>query len=84
MCTEIARKEQPVIRLWHMSGGPNGCLGQPIPRFAETKGKFILETWQYKDDQFWALEDQSEALPTQISNLCCHKRNGSKNPLAKC
>ena len=31
------------------------------------------------EDQFAALEDQLETLPTQISNLCHHKGNGSRN-----
>ena len=49
---ETTRKEQPIIHLWHMGGGPNGCHRQPILRFVEAEGKFISETQQHMDDQF--------------------------------
>jgi hypothetical protein len=80
---EIARKEQPTIRLWHMSGGPNGCRHQPRPRFAEVEGKSNAEWWQYKEDQFKDMRDQIEDLTTQISNLCGHKRSGCRNPFTE-
>ena len=66
-----------------MGGRPNGCRRQLIPRFAEAEGKFIVETRQHMEEQFVALEDQLETSPTQISNLCHHKGNGSRNPSAK-
>ena len=81
--TEIARKEQPTIRLWHMGGGPNGCRRKPLSQFAVAEGKFITETEQHMEEQFVALEDQRETSPTQISNLCRHKGNGSKNPFVE-
>jgi hypothetical protein len=74
--TETTHKEQLVIRLWHMSGRPNGFCCQPIPRFTEAKGKSIIERWQYKEDQFRTMRDQIEDLTTQISNLCGHKESG--------
>ena len=79
MRIETACKEQSTIRLQHVSGGLNSCRRQPIPQFAEAESKFITETRQYKGDQFWALEDQLETSPTQISNLCRYKGNGSRN-----
>ena len=81
--TEIARKEQPAIRLRHMGGGPNDCRRQPRPQFAVAEGKSKAETWQCKEDQFRTLEDRCEASPTQISNLYHHKGNGSRNPFAE-
>ena len=81
--TKIARKEQLAICLWHIGGGPNGCHRQPILRFAKAESKFITETRQHMDEQFAALEHQLETSPTQISNLCCHKGNGSRNPSAE-
>ena len=78
--TETARKEQPAICLRHMSGGPNGCRCQPRPQFAKAEGKFNVETRQHMEEPFTALEDQLETSPTQISNLCHHKGNGSRNP----
>ena len=83
MHTEIVHKEQPTINLRHMGGGLNGCHRQPIPRFAEAEDKFIAKTRQYMEDQFMALEDQHETSPTQISNLCRHKGNGSRNPFVE-
>jgi hypothetical protein len=32
------------------------------------------------EEQFTALEDQLETSPTQISNVCGHNGNGSRNP----
>ena len=84
VCTETARKEQLAVRLRHMSGGPNNCRCQPIPRFAEAEGKSIIEYWQYKEDQFKAMRDQIEDLTTQISNLCSYKGSGSRNPFTEC
>ena len=81
--TETARKEQLAIRLQHMGGGPNNCRRQPRPQFTVAKGKSKAKTRQYKEDQFRALEDRREALPTQISNLYRHKGNGSRNPSAE-
>jgi hypothetical protein len=78
---KTTRKEQPAIRLRRMGGGPNDCRCQPRPRFVMAGGKFNAKPWQYKRDQFWALEDQFETLPTQISNLCHHNGNESRNPL---
>ena len=63
MHTKTAHKEQPTIRLWHMSGGTNGCHRQPILRFAEAEGKFIAETQQHMKDPFATLEDQLETSP---------------------
>ena len=83
MHAEIARKDQPAIHLWHTGGGPNGCRRQPISLFAKAKGKFIAETRQHMEEQFVALEDQLETSPTQISNVCGHNENGSRNPSAK-
>jgi hypothetical protein len=40
--TEIARKEQSVIRLRHMNSGPNGCLCQPRPRLGRQKANLTL------------------------------------------
>jgi hypothetical protein len=77
--TETARKEQPAIRLRHIGRGPNDCRRQPRPQFAVVEGKTKAETRQYKEDQFWALEDRHEASLTQISNLYRHKGNGSRN-----
>jgi hypothetical protein len=83
MHTKTARKEQPAIRLRHMDCGLNDCRRQPGPQFAVAEDKSNTEPWQYKGDQFRALEDQLETSPTQISNLCRHKRNGSRNPPAE-
>jgi hypothetical protein len=83
MRTWRPRKEQLAIRLRHMSGGPNDCRRQPRLRFAVAKGKSNAEPWQYKGDQFRALEDQLETSPTQISNLCRYKGNGSRNPFVE-
>ena len=44
------------------------------------EGKSNTKPWQYKGDQFQALEDQLETSPTQISNLCRHNGNESRNP----
>ena len=46
----------------------------------EVEDKFSVKTQQYNEDQFQALEHQLESSPTQISNLCHHKGNGSRNP----
>jgi hypothetical protein len=81
--TETAHKKQSAIRLRHMGRGPNDCRCQPRSQFAVVEGKTKAETRQYKDDQFRALEDRHEASPTQISNLCRHKGNGSRNPSAE-
>jgi hypothetical protein len=81
--TETTRKELPAIRLRHMGRGPNDCRHQPRPQFAVAEGKTKAETRQYKEDQFWALEDRREASPTQISNLYRHNGNGSRNPSAE-
>jgi hypothetical protein len=80
---ETTCKEQPAIRLRHMGCGPNDCRRQPRPQFAVAEGKTKAETRQYKEDQFRALEDRSEASPTQISNLYRHNGNGSRNPSAE-
>jgi hypothetical protein len=82
--TEIACKEQQAIRLWHMGRGLNDCRCQPRPQFVVAEGKTKVETRQYKEDQFRALEDRHEASPTQISNLYRHKGNGSRNPYVEC
>jgi hypothetical protein len=82
--TETSHKKQPTIRLLHMGRGPNDCRRQPRPQFAVVEGKTKAETQQYKEDQFRALEDRHEASPTQISNLCRHKGNGSRNPYTEC
>ena len=66
--TKTTRKEQPVIRLQHMNGGPNGCCHQPRLWFAEAKGKSNAEWWQYKEDRLRAMRDQIEDLTTQVSN----------------
>jgi hypothetical protein len=81
--TETARKEQPAIHLRHIGRGPIDCCHQPRPQFAMAEGKFKVETRQYKEDQFMALEDRREASPTQISNLYRHNEHGSKNPSAE-
>jgi hypothetical protein len=78
--TETARKEQPAIRLRHMSGGSDSCHRQPRPRFTEVEGKSIAERWQYKEDQFRAMRDEIEELTAQLSNLRGHKGSGSRNP----
>jgi hypothetical protein len=77
--TGTTRKEQPAIRLRHMSGGSDSCRRQPRPRFAEAEGKFIAEHRQHKEDQFRAMRDQIEDLTTQLSNLRGHKGSGSRN-----
>jgi hypothetical protein len=77
--TETARKKQPAIRLWHMSGGSDSCRCQPRLRFVEAEGKFIVKHWQHKEDQFRAMRDQIEDLTTQLSNLRGHKGSGSRN-----
>jgi hypothetical protein len=76
---ETARKEQRAIHLRHMSSESDNCRCQPRPRFAKAEGKFIVECWQYKKDQFQALRDQIKDLTTQLSNLCDHKGSGSRN-----
>jgi hypothetical protein len=81
--TEIAHKEQLAICLQHMSGGPNDCHHQPRLQYTVVEGKSNAEPWQYKGDQFRALKDQLETSPTQISNLCHHKGNGSINLYAE-
>jgi hypothetical protein len=81
---ETTYKEQPTIRLRHMGRGLNDCRRQPRPQFVVAEGKTKVETREYKEDQFRALEDRHEASPTQISNLYCHKGNGSINPSAEC
>jgi hypothetical protein len=81
--TKTARKEQPAICLWHMGRGPNDCRRQPRLQSAVAEGKNNAETRQYKEDQFWALEDRHEASPTQISNLYRHNGNESRNPYAE-
>ena len=78
--TETARKEQPAIRLRHMSGRSNNCRCQPRLRFAKAEFKSIAERWQHKEDQFWAMGDHIEDLTTQLSNLRGHKGSGSRNP----
>jgi hypothetical protein len=78
--TETAHKEQPAIRLRHMSGGSDSCHRQQRLRFTEAEGKFIVERWQHKEDQFWAMRDQIEDLTPQLSNLRGHKGSGSRNP----
>jgi hypothetical protein len=80
MHTKTARKEQPTIRLRHISSGSNSCHRQPKSRFAGAEGKFIAEHWQHKEDQFQAMRDQIEDLTTQLSNLHGHKGSGSRNP----
>jgi hypothetical protein len=80
---ETSRKEQSTICLWHMDGGPNGCRRQPRQRFAKVESKSNDKWWQYKNDQFKAMKDQIEDLTTGISNLCSHKRSGSRNPFAE-
>jgi hypothetical protein len=80
MHMETARKEQSAIRLQHMSGGSDSCHHQPRPQFAEAEGKSIVERWQHKEDQFWAMGDRIEDLTTQLSNLRGHKESGSRNP----
>ena len=77
--TETTCKEQPTICLRHISGGLGNCCRQPRPQFMEAEGKFIVECWQYKEDQFWAMRDQIGDLTTQLSNLRGHKGSGSKN-----
>jgi hypothetical protein len=62
MHIETARKEQPAIRLRHMSCGLNSCCRQPRPRFVEVESKFVAERWQYKEDQFLAMRDRIEDL----------------------
>jgi hypothetical protein len=81
--TKTARKEQSAIRLQHTGGGPNGCRCQPRPRLTVAEGKYNTKLWQYKEDQFQALEDQLETSPTQISNLYRHKGNRFRNPSAE-
>jgi hypothetical protein len=81
--TETTCKEQPAIRLRHMGRGPNDCRRQPRPQFAVAEGQTKAETQQCKKDQFWALEDQCEASPTQISNLYRHNEHGSRNSSAE-
>jgi hypothetical protein len=46
----------------------------------EAEGKSNVELWQYKDDKFQAMRDQIKDLITQLSNLCCHNEDGSRNP----
>jgi hypothetical protein len=77
--TKTTRKEQPAIRLRHMSGGSDSCRRQPRPRFTGAEGKFIAERRQHKEDQFRAMRDQIEDLTTQLSNLRGHKGSGSRN-----
>ena len=79
MHTETACKEQPTIHLRHMSGGSDSCRRQSRPRFMEAEGKFIVERWLYKEDQFQAMSDQIEDLTTQLSNLRGHKGSESRN-----
>jgi hypothetical protein len=67
-----------------MSGGPNSSRRQPRPRFVEVESKFIVERWQYKEDQFQAMRDQVEVLTTQLSDLCHHDEDGSRNPFTEC
>jgi hypothetical protein len=81
--TETARKEQLTIRLRHMSGGLNNCRHQSRPQFAKAEGKSITERWQIKEDQLWAMWYQLEDLTSQISNLCGHNGNGSRNRFAE-
>jgi hypothetical protein len=78
--TETACKEQPAIRLRHMSGGSDSCRRQPRQRFVGAEGKIIAERWQHKRDQFRAMRDHIEDLTTQLSNLRGHKGSGSRNP----
>jgi hypothetical protein len=78
--TETTRKEQLAILLQNMNSGPNGCRRQPRLQLAEAEGKFNVEPWQYKEDQFRALEDQLETSPTRISNSCGHKGSVFRNP----
>jgi hypothetical protein len=81
MCTrKTTRKEQSTIRLRHMSGGSNSCRLQPRSQFTEAGGKFIVERWQYNEDQFRAMRDQIEDLTTKLSNLRDNKGSGSRNP----
>jgi hypothetical protein len=82
--TETASKEQPAIRLRHISGGSNSCHRQPRPQIVEAEGKSIAERWQHKEDQFRAMGDHIEDLTTQLSNLCGHKGSGFRNPCTKC
>ena len=81
--TKTAHKEQPAIHLRHIGRGLNDCRRQPRPQFTVAEDKTNAKTQQYKGDQFRALEDQSKASPTQISNLYRHNKNGSRNPSAE-
>ena len=81
---ETSCKEQLAIHLRHMSGGPNSCCRQPKLRFAKAEDKFTAEHWQYKDDQFRAIRDQIEDLTIQLSNLCRHNEDGSRNRFIEC
>jgi hypothetical protein len=81
--TKTTRNEQLAIRLRHMGRGPKDCCHQPRPQFAVAEGKSKVETQQYKEDQFRALEDRREASPTQISNLYRHNGNESRHPSAE-
>jgi hypothetical protein len=40
---ETAHKEQPVICLRYIGGGPNNSRRQPRPRFMEVEGKSIAK-----------------------------------------
>ena len=62
--------------------GPNICRRQPRPWYTEAEDKLIA-AYQWHMEQLTILGDQIEALVTQISNMCGHNENGSRNLFAE-
>jgi hypothetical protein len=62
--------------------GPNIRRSQPRPWYTGAKDKLIA-AYQRHMEQLTVLGDQIKALATQISNMCGHNENGSRNPFAE-
>jgi hypothetical protein len=62
--------------------GPNIHCRQPRQWYTGAEDKLIV-AYRRHMEQLTVLEDQIKALATQISNMCGHNENGSRNPFAK-
>jgi hypothetical protein len=62
--------------------GPNICHRQPRPWYTGVEDKLIA-AYRRHMEQLTVLRDQIKALATQISNMCGHNKNGSRNPFAE-
>jgi hypothetical protein len=62
--------------------GPNIRPRQPRPWYTGADDKLIA-AYRRHMKQLTVLGDQIKALVTQISNICGHNENGSRNPFAE-